>query len=96
MTAEITDPAITGPVHKQCGVHRLVNVATAQMRPGFGHAAHMIVDYAKRLGVTREAAVAAYEKCWTLEDALDQARRLEGDVRAAEVAYDRCRPKIVQ
>jgi hypothetical protein len=96
ITAEITDPAITGPVRKQCGVHRLVNVATPQMRPGFGHAAHMIVDYAKRLGVTREAAVAAYEKCWALQDALDQASRLKGDVRAAEVAYDRCRPKIVQ
>jgi hypothetical protein len=67
ITAEITDPAITGPVRKQCGVHSLVNVATAQMRPGFGRAAHMIVDYAKRLGVTREAAVATYEKCWALE-----------------------------
>jgi hypothetical protein len=37
--------------------------------------AHMIADYATRLGVTREAAVAAFEKCWTLQDALDRAWR---------------------
>jgi hypothetical protein len=96
MSAAITDPEILTPVRAQCGAHPLVNVATPQMRPGFGHAAHMIVDYAKRLGVTREAAVAAYEKCWALQDALDRAWRLNGDVRAAQAAYDRCRPKIAQ